>query len=233
MKWLSWATPAGLAAFGAILAAIGAFWASNQSSRHQRDLRARADEIAGLNRELVKKNEELLGSTRNALDWVTGGASFVYLEPLRKVGKVRYFVRQSGQHPTYDVVVRVQEVHLLAERKKSRVLLFGPAEVGRTLRRGSGFDWTYPDPSPSDPREWPLVFFEPPAPDAKARTFRVELASRNGIIVQVLRVWPVGDRWHTDSKRIKGPAAKLRDDYQEAQQQPDNPADVVPEDDLE
>jgi hypothetical protein len=78
---------------------------------------------------------------------VTGGESFVYVQPLRKAGKVRYFVRQAGLHPSYDVVVRVQEVRQRPDGKKVRLLLLGPAEVGRTLRRGSGFDWTYPDPT--------------------------------------------------------------------------------------
>ncbi len=166
---------------------------------------------------------------------VTGGESFVYVQPLRKAGKVRYFVRQAGLHPSYDVVVRVQEVRQRPDGKKVRLLLLGPAEVGRTLRRGSGFDWTYPDPTPADRRTWPLVFPEPPAPTATARTFRIELASRNGIVVQVVKVWPVGGRWHTDSKAMQGPGATpsmLPDDFTEAQQQEPNPSDSAPEEDL-
>lgn len=173
---------------------------------------------------------------REQLHSVTGGNSLVYLEPLRKAGKIRYFVRQEGDHPTYDVSVRVQEIQRGADGRKRRGLRFGPALVGNTLRRGSGFDWTYPDPTPSDPRPWPLVFDEPPACDALERTFRIELAARNGIVVQVLHVWPFGDRWYTDSKRIKGPGtalAVLPADFHEAQEQPPNPPDFAPEDDLQ
>jgi hypothetical protein len=171
---------------------------------------------------------------REQLASVTGGDSLVYLEPLRKAGKLKYFVRQKGDHPAFDVVVRVQEVHRRADGKKKRLLLFGPAEVGRTLKRGSGFDWTYPDPTPHDRREWPLVFSEPPPRDASARTFRIELASRNGIVVQVLRVWPVGDLWHTESKKIKrsGTASPVLPTFHEAQEQAPNPPDSDPEDDL-
>ena len=205
-----------IAAGAGVLAGIGGLLLARQQTVAEREMRVRLEEV---------------------LAQVTGGNSFVYLEPLRKAGSVRYFVRQSGRHPTYDVVVRVQEVQRRTDGKKKRLLLFGPAEVGRTVKRGSGFDWTYPDPTPSDSRTWPLVFSEPPAPNANgARTFRIELASRNGIVVQVLKVWPVGNRWHTESKKIKGPGAAppvLPDDFHEAQQQEPNPPDSDPEEDLE
>jgi hypothetical protein len=161
---------------------------------------------------------------------VTGGQSFVYLEPLRKNAKVRYFIRHTGEHPTFDVVVRVQEVlDVLGPSpmgKRKRELIFGPADVGRTLLRGSGFDWTYPDPTYSDKREWPLIFPEPPASGAAPRGFRIELAARNGIVVQRVQVSPVGDRWHTEGKLISRPsggALRLPADYKEAQVQPENP----------
>ena len=167
---------------------------------------------------------------RAQLAAVTGGESFVYLEPLRKGGKVKYFVRHTGKHPTFDVVVRVQEVFYVLgpspSGKEKRKLIFGPADAGRTLLRGSGFDWTYPDPTYSDKREWPLIFTEPPPADAAPRVFRIELAARNGIVVQRVRVWPVGDRWHTEVTLVRRPGAghplALPADYEEAQAQPGN-----------
>src|SRR5207253_1996933 len=142
---------------------------------------------AALSRTIAAKSDEIARINTKIAGSVTGGDSFVYLEPLRRGGRVRYFVRQAGHYPTYDVVVRVQD----GEQR----LLFGPVEVGRTLMRGSGFDWTYPDRQP-DGREWPLVFPEPTNDNAGARKFRIELAARNGIIVQRLRVWPVSVQWH-------------------------------------
>src|SRR5262245_60418363 len=49
-------------------------------------------------------------SSRETFSQVTGGESFVYLEPLRQPGRVVYLARQTGAHPTYDVVIRIQEI---------------------------------------------------------------------------------------------------------------------------
>jgi hypothetical protein len=220
--------PALVTLVGAVIVAAGVYWSAHRQAETSRQLQEKTEQIVVLNEQLNVKSAETLNQ-------LTGGDSLVYVEPLRKAGLVRYFVRQTGRHPSYDVVVRVQEVQLGADGKKVRRLLFGPAEVGSTLRRGSGFDWTYPDPTPADKRIWPLVFPEPPARDARARTFRIELAARNGIVVQVLKVWPVGARWHTESKAIVGPGAAppaLPGDFMEAQQQEPNPPDSAPEDDL-
>jgi hypothetical protein len=58
-------------------------------------------------------------------------------------------------------VVRVLEVFDVLgpapTGKRTRELIFGPADVGRTLLRGSGIDWTYPDPTP-DGRGVPVAW---------------------------------------------------------------------------
>ncbi|HZF03657.1 MAG TPA: hypothetical protein VE932_04920 [Patescibacteria group bacterium] len=168
---------------------------------------------------------------------VTGGQSAVYVEPLRKAGRVRFYVRQNGQHPTYDVVVRVQEVVRRADGTKNRLLLFGPTDIGRTFRRGSGFDWTYPGPTSSDKRAWPLEFLEPPKLNTRERTYRIEFAARNGIIIQVVKVWAEKGLWFTDSEAINGPGSApppFHADFREAQVQSPNPPEheSAPEDDL-
>ena len=203
-----------LTLLGGLVGAIGAFWQSQ----------ARAD----FNRQLAAKNQEIADITNRTLVSVTGGDSFVYLEPLRRYGRVTYFLRQSGTHPTFDVVVRVQE-------GTGQGLLFGPASVG-TIKRGSGVDWTTPlppwplTPVPFEPAPgiawpfimpWPMVFPEPPVAGTKIREFRIELAARNGIIVQQLKVWLKGDRWQTASRDIEraGVALTLPKDFNEAQDQ--------------
>ena len=99
---------------------------------------ARDREIAGLQRQLAAKSDEIASLTRDSLAAVTGGESFVYLQPLRKQGRVTYFIRQTGSHPTFDVVVRVQD-------GTGQRVLFGPATIG-TIKCGSGMDWTRPLP---------------------------------------------------------------------------------------
>ena len=208
-------------AIGGIIAAIGASRDVRQQLGLTQRLAAKSDEIAALNQDLAAKSEEIAGLAKQGLAAVTGGESFAYLQPLRRGGRVRYFVRQQGKHPTYDLVIRMEEVSRPSGEEKRR-LIFGPVEVGRTLLRGSGFDWTYPDPTPPDNREWPLIFLEPPGSDATAREFRIELAARNGIVVQELRIRPARGGWHTDSSVIERPGVgrlMLPDDFDEAQAQ--------------
>lgn len=159
--------------------------------------------------------------SRELLSRVTGGESFSYLEPLRQPNYVRYFVRHAGDHPTYDVVIRIQKI-ISVEGQRKRHLIFGPADVGRTLIGGSGFDWTYPtvDSTP-DQREWPLVFPEPSLGCTPPQEFRIEMAARNGVIVQRLRIWREGDRVYTFSKWIKRPGRDflaLPANFKEAQE---------------
>jgi len=130
---------AGFAAtVGGLAAAVGAY-------REQRQLAMKSDEIArlamenaALSQTIAAKSDEIARLAKDNLASVTGGDSFVYLERLRRFGRVRYFVRQSGAHPTFDVVVRVQDG--TGQRD-----LFGPTTIG-TIKRGSGMDWTSPLP---------------------------------------------------------------------------------------
>ena len=212
---------AGFAAtVGGLAAAVGAY-------REQRQLATKSDEIArlaienaALSQTIAAKSDEIARLTKDNLASVTGGESFVYLEPLRQTRGVRYFFRHAGAHPTFDVVVRVQEI-IVVDGKPKRRHVFGPTEHGRTLRRGSGFDWTYPDPTPPDSRAWPLIFLEPATKYAVERNFRVEMMARNGIFIQRLRVWPVGGRWYTDSKTLRraGVGALALPAFDEAQAQ--------------
>jgi hypothetical protein len=168
---------------------------------------------------LVRHQEAAERAMRERLEHlvkqVSGGDSYVYLEPLRRDGEIRYFIRQEGQFPTYDVVVRVLD-------GSGRTLLFGPTSMGM-VKRGSGFDWTIPVPAALVKNKWPLLFPEPPGPGATAREFKVELAARNGIVIQQLRASPEGARWHTSSRQIEragdGPLT-LPADFREAQDQP-------------
>lgn len=213
-----------IAVAGTLMAAIGVWRGSQEQARLSQRLLNQSEEIGARSERLVEKTEEIATLSQRTIGAVTGGESFVYLEPLRNAGRVRYFIRHTGDHPTYDVVVRVQEV-LGPTGKRKRELRYGPADVGRMLLRGSGIDWTYPGPNPTDGSPWPLVFREPPPPGAPSQEFRIELAARNGIIVQRLRVSPVGDRWHTDSNWIKRPGAEaltLPADFKEAQVQSEN-----------
>ena len=51
-------------------------------------------------REQDRQTNELRG-------WMTGADSYAYFEPLRRDGRLAYYIRHTGSYPAYDVVVRV------------------------------------------------------------------------------------------------------------------------------
>ncbi len=124
--------------------------------------------------------------------WLTGGNSIAYYQPLRRGGNLGFFIRHGGEHPAYDVIVRVHEVRDGVDR-----LIEGPFKVG-TLSGGSGMDWT----SPMSLRFFP----DPPPAGTRSREFRIEIQARNGLIVQRLKLCVIDGRWNTNSRTISGAA---------------------------
>jgi hypothetical protein len=66
----------------------------------------------------LQQSRERAETTKRTLDSVTGGDSFVYLQPLRQTKGVKYFFRQAGTPPIFDVTVRVQEIVVLEGKQK-------------------------------------------------------------------------------------------------------------------
>jgi len=205
---MTWFTPGTVTFVGAVLVAIGVLWGYHRQTTRTEELAQKSEQVADLNRQLAARNDEIASLTKNALAATTGGSAFPYVEPLRYPAGMAYFIRQSGGAPSFDVVVRVQNA--------AGELVAGPAPVG-TILRASGFDWTIPVPRP----RWPLAFPDPPRTDATTQEFKVEIASRNGVIVQHLRVSPREGRWHTESKRAEraGVGPLTLPDFREAQEQ--------------
>ena len=83
--------PVILVFIGAIIAAVGALWTSLQQAQFERELRAKSDEIAELNRTIVAS--------------VTGGNSFCYLAFALGDGTTNSFplmLVHEGDYPIYD-----------------------------------------------------------------------------------------------------------------------------------
>ncbi len=135
-------------------------------------------------RDQDRQNAELRG-------WTTGGDSYVYLEPLRRGGRLAYFIRHTGTYPAYDVVIRVHD-------ETDRVIE-GPIPVGMVIA-GSGLDWLAVANT--------LVFPDPPPAGAAAHHFRVELQARNGTTVQHLAVRPEQGQWRSESRDVKSPPGR-------------------------
>lgn len=213
---------------GAVIGGVGAFVAAFGGLRlHQ--------ENAALSRSLTAKSEQIADLSSRIMASVTGGNSFVYLEPRYDPDRkdpvpdpgatLAFYMRQWGDYPSFDVVIRVKrdwgsDAGFVDET--------APYIVG-TVKRGRGLDRTLPfHGSHPGTTTWPLIFDEPVRPDKMLRrtlrdneTYQVEISARNGVVVQTIRLKRVGQRWHTDSRTIvregEGPLT-LPDDFKEAQE---------------
>jgi hypothetical protein len=115
--------------------------------------------------------------------WTTGADSYGYFVPLLQADRLAFFLQHTGRYPAFDVNVRVY-------RGRS---LQGPVYFG-TLSSGSGFDWlTLPA----------LEFTRTPSPGQEQIDVRIEIQTRNGIVVQNISARPKDGRWHTDSRDIQ------------------------------
>ncbi len=118
--------------------------------------------------------------------WSTGGDSYAYFIPLVEPHRLAFFIQHAGRYPAFDVYVRVQNGR--------GELLQGPIYWG-TLSSGSGVDWLTLSPS--------LVLPRQPGSKETEMQFRIEIQTRNGIVVQRITATPIKGRWHTNSVDIE------------------------------
>jgi hypothetical protein len=81
-----------IAASAGVLAGLGGLWLAREQAATERAMRQR---LEGL------------------VEEISGGDSYVYLEPLRRAGRVRYFLRQTGQQTRSHVSLALAAVVLL------------------------------------------------------------------------------------------------------------------------
>jgi hypothetical protein len=177
--------PAGLILLGAILSAIGALWAFQQKASFERELRVKSDEIAELNKEIVKS--------------VIGGDSFCYLtimslDPRTNSGILT--VIHQGDHPIYDVTARIadlQKMEVLEEKMKatgSNILDFQEVMKANTIIQ-IGNMAKGPSASPIGPFSLGTGI---------ERGFNIFFSARNGVFTQLLRMKKINDKWINAAK---------------------------------
>lgn len=174
MLELFWGPP-GLILVGVVLSAIGAFWATQQQVKFERDLRTKSDEIAGLNREIA--------------NLFTGGDSLCYiaianLDPNTNRGNLTLV--HQGNYPTFDINARMVDLQKLKEIKDYTLTNIKSAET--TLRIGSLIKGTAMMFSPFDLGSRP------------ERDFNIFFISRNGQFTQFLRMRKIDGIWFTATK---------------------------------
>jgi hypothetical protein len=93
--------PALLTLLGAIIAAIGVFWASVKNAASQR-------EIIRLNHQLTDKSDEIAKVNARIADLVTGGKAFAYAELTAVLGRVT--VVNETDYPLYNLSIQIADL---------------------------------------------------------------------------------------------------------------------------
>lgn len=163
--------PPGLILMGAIISAVGALWASQQAAQFEHALRSKSDEIAELNKEIVKS--------------VIGGDSFCYLaigsiDPQSNVG-ILTLVHQ-GAHPLYDLQARIVDLQKFDKIKHNiNINNFRNADtiipIGNMIKGTASMLGSFPLGSEI------------------RRDFNVFFGARNGLFTQIIRMRKVDGKW--------------------------------------
>lgn len=190
-------SPSGVILLGVFLAAIGAFWASQQQAGFERHLRIKSDEIATLNREIA--------------NLVTGGNSFCYItfaSPDPSTNRGILTIVQQGDHPLYDVNARIVDLQESLQIKNSTLETILKTQtilpIGNMAQGAAA------------------IFGPFDLGDSQNRDFNIFFSSRSGFFTQLLRMRKISNKWimATKVERNNGEVLfeKVDDDFPRTEQ---------------
>ena len=167
--------PPGLILLGVILSAIGALWASQQKGIFERELRIKSDEIAKLNKEIVKS--------------VIGGDSFCYLmiaslDPHSNSGILT--IIHQGDHPIYDISARMadlQKMRAIEKGEKGKIDFREVMQANTNIPIGNMAKGTATAIGPFQ------------LGTGTERNFNIFFNARNGFFTQLLRLKKINNKW--------------------------------------
>jgi hypothetical protein len=172
--------PATLVLVGAILSAIGAFWAA---SKQQRLVTQAAQERARFEQELRAKSDEIASLNRQIVATVTGGDGFCYLDVIQEGSNFVLLLLNDGNYPLYDISVRVVDVETL-----NRLGKLLPASVAMSRSQivfAAGN---------LGPKQVNLIGRLPPD-WAKVLDLNIFIGARNGFVSELLRRRLIDGEW--------------------------------------
>ncbi|HLA38048.1 MAG TPA: hypothetical protein VJZ02_06255 [Candidatus Brocadiales bacterium] len=182
ISWLTeYISPPVVIFIGAIIAATGAMWASSKQAQFERELRAKSDEIADLNRTIVAS--------------VTGGDSFCYLVFSLGDGTTNMpplVLVHQGKYPLYDVGIRIVDLEKF-DRVKGEAF---------TLDRMDKTDTLFSIGSVS-PGQTCIINRGCQLPNADQQRYNIFISARNGFVNQLTRLQRVNNRWKSATKVIR------------------------------
>ncbi len=179
--------PAGLAFAGFVLVAFAGLWAASHQGALERELRAKAEEIAELNKSVAEKSEEIVALNRTIVSSVTGGDSFCYLDFTRTpAATTDLFLVHQGKYPLFDLTIRVVDV------EKFKSIASGPGVTLQDVLQADALRQTVGTVIPSSSitlsDRWPL-------PASGRKDYNVFFSARNGFFIQLIRLRRIDGVW--------------------------------------
>ncbi|MBQ8101290.1 MULTISPECIES: LapA family protein [unclassified Afipia] len=174
--------PAMVVFVGAVLVALGGFWASWRQSN--------------FNQEIRKKNEEISALQKDSMEAVIGGDSYAYIifQAFDREGKipngnampdqlllVPMFIHR-GKHPLYDVSARIVDLDLMKKNINSAMNNYSVGNMTPNLAATTAHQILH---------------------EGKDFSFNIFFTARNGTWTQFLRMPWIGNGWGSAIKVIR------------------------------
>lgn len=173
--------PAALVLVGALLSAIGGFWAT---ARQQRLTAEAAEQRAQFERELRMKSDEIASLNRQIAASITGGDGFTYLDVIPEGDGFALLLLNGSEFPAYDVSIRIVDVDTL--NRLGRQMAASAAFARSQLVVGAGN---------VGPKQVALIG-RLPDKWSDIAAFNVFIGARNGFVTELLRRRKVDGEWH-------------------------------------
>lgn len=169
-----------LVLIGAVLSAVGAFWANYKQNQEkvqsaieraqfEKELRAKSDEIAGLNKQIAQS--------------VTGGDSFCNVKfLLGPTNTPMFLVIHDGEFPLYDVSIRMWDPN-----DYNNV----PENVSFEELTKKDLNFNLGNLSPHQTR----ILGRIQLPDSDKKEFALSIGARNGYVTEIIKLQKLGGEW--------------------------------------
>lgn len=187
---LSWISnyiggPTILMFIAALIGAAGALWAAREQTVSERELK--------------RKNEEIVELSRQIAYSLTGGNSYCYLAfslPDKNGATARLSIVHAGQFPLYDVRVRFLdldkfEIYVNSKAQSSGKITYGDLEKAE-------LDLNIGNLNPSQAYslgDWPM-------PQSGEARYNVFFSARNGLFTELVRIKRIDGKW-VSAYRVK------------------------------
>jgi len=186
--------PGTLIFIGSSIAVVGAFWQYSEQSNYERMLREKSDKIA----ELSEKNSKL---AEDAIKSVTGGDSYcelVFSTPssskAREDDVQKLMILHSGEHPLYDVNLRIVDVDKLSTTNKDATLdsFLEALKSAETIKYLGNI-------APHSASDFGQLIM----PNSGKLDLNLFFSARNGFFNQLIRMRKINGAWLSASKTYR------------------------------